>query len=658
MMGSNGDKGIPLPPVPDRVRTSKEACINYYTGVIESLKGQIKLFGIEPENCLFERWRESILPSLQRELETLIAVEEAKVKVNQNNKNKVDEETKKKGEEDLTKARLDRDKAEEDALKVAAREIFPQLDEHAANLDDKVPQWKNILLQCMVLILATPQNLAVYAVGCDMKFDSLQQSLQNPQLMNQFLQAGDPCKFKYAEAFHIYNSIICVSEHARSGVDSNDIFHRLALAVALEHAEPKFVFDTQTPIDPIARYFHYEDAYLKEELDPCFQSLSVFDLRFVVDCDAADNEIQWCRNMLKNYRPDHVENPDFHWRYCMIVRTEVRYKAPDWKQRPKTYKQLISGGGMCGPRAWFGRLACKSFGVPTWGVRQPGHAAMSHWTSSSHSYTICLGGQNWEKSYWAGTNGRYFDFESRARSSLALKEFPGLFVLTRCIAAINGEVEVSSQSSQWRTPARLKNIWTELRRLKIREMSNNASDHHLNEQKAQADEDYVFVEKIGEDMIQTQKSVSFLQNGDFVLQASSCCEADEGGGRVKIMKSFLEDGGQQVHLRQEGFVKYIVDLTDEAEGEVKIVKFKLTCRIVTVHADTTPLILGISPSKSLSSGFDEYEIQIPYSEGEWTTTEPVVVHLVPGEKNLLHFFREDPSSLGLTIKDFSFQRLD
>ncbi len=641
----NTNTGIVLPPVPDEARTSEDACIKYYDQILVSLKRQIKLFGIKP----IIPNREKLSIGLREELGALNAVERAKAQVNQNDKDKADGETKKKGEENLEKARRVREAAENDVVEIAEEDVFPQLAQHATQLNDRVPHWKNLLLQCMVLVLATPKNLAKYAVGCDMKFDCLQQSLQNPTLLEQFVQAGDPCKLKYPEAFHIYNSIICLSENARLGIASNNIFHRLALAVALEHAEPKMIFDTRNPIDPIARYIHYENAYLNGELDPCFPLLSVFDLRFVVDCDAADDEIQWCRDMLRNYRPDHVQNPDYHWRYCMVVRTEVRYKAPDWKQRPKTYKQLISGGGMCGPRAWFGRFACKSNGIPSWGVRQPGHAAMSHWMPSQ-GYVICLGGQNWEKSFWDGTNGRYFDFESRARSYLGLNRFTDQLIWLRCFAAIDGEVDVKSQTPQWLRPARLDNIWTELRRLKIRQISNNPSKDLSNEQKLEYDNDYVFVNKVEEQVTNVQANESLLNNGDIRLEASNYCEADKGGGRFVCMKSFLEDGGQQVHLRQDGFVKYVIDLTDEVGEEAEVVKFKLTCRIVTVHRETTPLILRI--------GCDVYKIQIPYSEGEWISTEPIVVHLMSRRKNLLHFFREDSSSLGLTVKDFYFQRLD
>jgi hypothetical protein len=61
-------------------------------------------------------------------------------------------------------------------------------------------------------------------------------------------------------------------------------------------------------------------------------------------------------------------------RYVEIVRSDVLHKTPDWYKEHKTFDQIFSGGGACGPRAWAGRFICKAFGIPTFGVKQPGHA--------------------------------------------------------------------------------------------------------------------------------------------------------------------------------------------------------------------------------------------------------------------------------------------
>ena len=129
------------------------------------------------------------------------------------------------------------------------------------------------------------------------------------------------------------------------------------------------LFGTKTPIDPIQRYVHYKQAYLMGELDPAFSTLTVWDLRMTVNSDASHDELSWGRHCLMNYRPDLILSRGPAWRYWFIVKSDVAYKAPDWYKDTKSYDQILSGGGKCGPRAWFGRFICKGeskYGLGSW----------------------------------------------------------------------------------------------------------------------------------------------------------------------------------------------------------------------------------------------------------------------------------------------------
>ena len=127
------------------------------------------------------------------------------------------------------------------------------------------------------------------------------------------------------------------------------------------------------------RYLHYEKAYLDGELDPAFERLSTWDLRIVVDGDEPDETLAWGREMLRNYRPDHIYNPNYGWRYVSIVRTDVKYGSGDVKyDRPELqiYQNILMNGGVCGRRAFFGRFILRAFGIPT--TARPS-AAMPPW---------------------------------------------------------------------------------------------------------------------------------------------------------------------------------------------------------------------------------------------------------------------------------------
>jgi hypothetical protein len=228
------------------------------------------------------------------------------------------------------------------------------------------------LVTFTVLKQAGGKKLASWCTKGETESSELMNFLKDPAQIRLYLQAGGARNGEYGRAVQIFRQLTRSFPHP-----ANDVITRLALAVALELCSPLTRFGTTQLIDPIQRYIHYEQAYLFGELDPAFQHFQVWELRGVVDSDASNEELGWGRECLLNFRPDIAFSDDPKWRYCEIVRTDVTYKAPEWYKSPRSYDQILSGGGKCGPRAWYGRFICKAFGIPTWGVKQVGHAAVS-----------------------------------------------------------------------------------------------------------------------------------------------------------------------------------------------------------------------------------------------------------------------------------------
>jgi len=249
------------------------------------------------------------------------------------------------------------------------------------------------LVKCAIIANATPRGLAEFAQQGAKKEKLIEELLADTELMKQMLVAGGARTGQYGEAMHIYSEIRKASKRARE----DGILQRLALGTSLEHAVLIKIFDTNTIVHPVDRYLHYEKAYLDGELDPEFENMTTWECRFITNCDAPDETLAWGREMMRNYRPDLIADPDYRWRYVRIAKTDVARKAPEWITNPRTYQQLIAGGGKCGPIAWFGRFAPRCFGIPAWGVRQQGHAATGHWTPDG--WTVCFGA-TWRWSYW------------------------------------------------------------------------------------------------------------------------------------------------------------------------------------------------------------------------------------------------------------------
>jgi len=256
------------------------------------------------------------------------------------------------------------------------------------------------LVKFVVLLEATPRGLAEFAQQSKAHEALVERLLADTALMKQVLVADGARDGKYGQAMRIYTDIQKASAKVKAGV-----LQRLALAIALEHAvpiaqrNPKAKTDAPPTVDPVKRYLHYEKAYLTRELDPAFKNLTTWDLRFVVNGYEPDETLAWGREMLRNYRPDHIITPDYRWRYVALVRTDVRYGSQFNKyDKPELqfFQNILMNGGVCGRRAFFGRFILRAFGIPTTARPQRGHGALVHWTPDG--WVVCLGaawGSGW-----------------------------------------------------------------------------------------------------------------------------------------------------------------------------------------------------------------------------------------------------------------------
>lgn len=292
-----------------------------------------------------------------------------------------------------------------DAKDASAREEairkIATLDKFLANdqLDPKLAKF-------FILNDATPAGLAAYAQQGASQKKSIDSLLANDPLLMQIAIADGarPLHSRdnksspphYGKAMETYNAIKQSSPKAKSG-----LHQRLALAVSLEFNEPSDneaedeEKDKSRSIDPLKRYQHFEKAYEAGELDPAFELLSVWELRFVVCAPESDEALAWGREMLRNYRPDHIYTDNPGWRYANVVNTDVRYGSIDVRlDRPELLgvQNILMNGGICGRRAFFARYICRAFGIPATARPSSGHGASARWTPQG--WVVVLG-PNW-----------------------------------------------------------------------------------------------------------------------------------------------------------------------------------------------------------------------------------------------------------------------
>lgn len=486
------------------------------------------------------------------------------------------------------------------------------------------------LAKCAVLASATPRGLAEFAGQGSDKAALVEKLLSDDQLMKEMLVAGGAKFGKYGHAMEIHTAIQKASSKAATGN-----LRRLALATSLEHAQPiaqsKAQDQTAAPstVDPVKRYLHYEKAFLDGELDPAFKGFTTWEYRHVVNCDAPDEILAWGREMLRNYRPDHISNPDYGWRYVSSVRTEVPYGSQNVKfdiPSQHQYQNIIKNGGVCGRRAFFGRFILRAFGIPTWGVTQRAHAALSHWTPKGWVVNL---GAGFNASWWdkdeAPLSGTQFLMETQARAHAA----DYLKVLrAQWISRILGEPAYNerrkTEGGFWSTVALYQSSLLASQAVALGPLGQELAEANEREQK---------VESAAVAAADQQASI---KDGIITIPAVA---HGKPAGKSAAMKSHA--GGMQLHCLGGFKAPYTFDAPQAG-------RYALTARVATVQ-DGQVFLVSTNDAKPTES-------PVPYTLGMWRQTTPVEVTLAKGG-NILNFELKT-GSRGVTIKDFTLKPLD
>ena len=511
------------------------------------------------------------------------------------------------------------------------------------------------MVLCAVLQDATPLGLAAFAAKGATEEGLVWRLLNDTTLMRDMLVAGGPQDNQYGPGVAIYAAInessAELARRAPSSAgaqwDSRDqttVLRRLALGTALALAVPisiQFQSNGST-VDPVARYLHYERAYLAGDLDPAFEVLTAFELMLAVDADAFDEDLTWLRTTMANYRPDYIAR-DYTWRYTQAVHQEVPYGDPVC---PNTgvcnghYSQIPIAGGVCGWRAFFSRFARKAFGLPTWGVTQPGHAAMSSW-SPAGGWTIQLGA-SWYYSWWGPRSGEDFFLEVQARETRA--DFQTV-LRGGWVAKARGEPPVGIDWVPSNPRAYGKGgVWGAAM-LYAKKIFVNATVP-------------LPPRPVGPSVVPTKvaalvaawpvkwptPNVTTDSNGTIIVPGAALSYVNRTAA-VSTMKSF-DLLGEQVVIIDGSYVdpaassfRYEISVPEEGARY-------LTANHSTWHIDIDLLL-------RVNNASDDQLLTVPvyYTFGYWRETQPVEIPLVAGV-NYLTFMRSTEASAPIAIKEF------
>jgi formylglycine-generating enzyme required for sulfatase activity len=405
------------------------------------------------------------------------------------------------------------------------------------------------LAKYVLLKDATPKGLALFAQKDRANMALVDQLLANEDLMTLMLVNDGAERTRvgrrqgpaqYGPAMKIYTDILKASPKAKSGV-----LHDLALACALEHSVPNKLrstkADTSAPefVNPVTRYLTYEKAFLADELDTAFKGFNAWELRYVIDGEEPDELSAWGRRMMRNFRPEQTRG-DYGWRYVRIVASDVQYgsqNVPLDRDELQFFQNIIMNGGVCGRRAFFGRFALRSFGIPSIARPSRGHAALAHWTPKGWVVNLGPGwGGGYTKTYYK--HGRDFVATSQARTNRM--EYPAV-KRAQWMGDVAGEPRVYG-TNQGGTP----DFWNAMSlhlQQRIITKSNAQTLEALGTNLGEADGSSI-TEGAGGNSERVEEKIIVAANGTIAIPAAAYTSANRG--QVQTSKS--HGPGMQVFM--------------------------------------------------------------------------------------------------------------
>lgn len=530
------------------------------------------------------------------------------------------------------------------------------LESARALLSDVVPLLTNDnldakLMKVAILRHGTPAGLAEFAQQSDEHKALIDNLLADETLMKLVLLAGGANGGEYGEAMQVYQLILAASEKAREP----GILQNLALGTALHQPwlEGKdkgsvngLVFtDHSNPDGQVARYLHYEKAYLAKELDPAFKDFTAWECRYVTNDPYTNEELTWAREMMRNFRPDHITNPDHSWRYVAMVKTDFPYCST--RHDPTLglpQQEALALGGICGRRAFFGRFITRAFGIPARRSTQTGHAAMNMWTPDG--WVTRLGA--WWSMNWCGPwGGLDFYLESQARA------FPDQYmqiVRAQWIGDALGEEDVSL-----RQYGQGGGFWDALAFYKKRALVEDnaaaqaAADAELanltaEEARLLGESDKIIgadkeIEKIK--IPEEDKKVVVGEDGTITVPAVACASPDNNTDKVLFLESFGK--GMQIHYQRNGNRPEILRYYVEAPAAGK---YEISALVSTVSHEGRDVTFRVNRRTIV-------ETSLPYTKGMWQQSDTKEIELKEGRNSIMVTFRTP--NRGISIKQFQFK---
>jgi len=270
----------------------------------------------------------------------------------------------------------------------------------------------NTLDQRQLMAKCGVANLNTFAKANPANQEFLAWLLKNTQVMDMFLESVGPTaiegrdKNAYEVSIDVlerWQKILSTDPDAKEGIC-------LKLAMATAIAPPHSIGAGTAKVLPgfLDRYKYFKAAQKNNELFPSFNNLTVWEYTKVVASGASHEDLTWGREMISTWRPDLKVKEQ------VFLSTSEVWRRTSPIEFDGTFKNVLAGGGKCGPRSSWTVFICQAWGVPAIGVGQPAHACAAVKSAypevqpqPGNSWKV-VQGRGWSVSKLEGTTGSNF----------------------------------------------------------------------------------------------------------------------------------------------------------------------------------------------------------------------------------------------------------
>jgi len=396
-------------------------------------------------------------------------------------------------------------------------------------------------------------------------------------------------------ALDTWKKILAADPDAKDG-----LYLRLAIATAIAPPGSGAPGAGQAKVqaDPVSRYQHFKTAHKNKELFPSFDGLTVWELTKVVSSGASNEDLAWGRQMINAWRPDLRKNE------LVVNSTSEVWRRNSPIDFANTFKNVLAGGGKCGPRSSWSVFICQAFGIPAIGVGQPAHACVAYKTAypmtepqPGSAWKVGYG-RGWQVSHLEGMGG--LDFMAAVQD----REHTAEFSQVEHLRWLSASLATPAQA------AAVKDIAH-----KIQKSLTSVKTDTTASLKPEEAEKEVAAAKVATAATETQAPVK-LSAGTTRIDAA----AFNGMSGVNVFDCFT--GGKQINFGKsvpDSWVGYVIDAP--AAGIYSLV--------MKTAAANVEQVLNVKAGSN-----EPVTVKVPWSTGLWDMTPAAEIKLTKGPQTL------------------------